>query len=221
MAVALRLLPYKKGQRVLDLACGAGRHVMALARRGARVTGVDLSQALLGAARQKLRESGIKASLVRKDMRQLDYVGRFDGAMMWFTSFGYFPNKKDDKIVLRNLSAALKPGGWWWIDLPHPDWVRNNLVPESTRTEHGPHGKATVSEKRWIANGRVKKKMLITDADGEKILYEDVRLYQPEEFAGMIKGAGLQAAGVIGNYMGEALTPDRPRQIWFGTKRVE
>ncbi|MEZ5360168.1 MAG: class I SAM-dependent methyltransferase [Candidatus Zixiibacteriota bacterium] len=218
VALALRLLPFKRGQRVLDLACGAGRHTIALARRGARVTGVDLSADLLKAARMKMREKQITASLVRKDMRRLDYRGQFDGAMMWFTSFGYFPNKRDDKIVLKNIAAALKPGGWWWIDLPHPDWLKNNLIAESCRTVEGPHGKATVCESRWIDGGRVKKRVCISDSVCEKVLYEDVRLYYPEEFAGMIKAVGLSASGVLGNYRGEALTPERPRQIWFGIK---
>lgn len=219
ISTALKLLPFARGQRVLDLACGAGRHVIALARRGARVTGVDLSPDLLKNARERIKKKDVHATLVRRDMRNLEYIDRFDGVMMWFTSFGYFPDKRDDKRVLQNVSAALKPNGWWWIDLPHPVWLRNNLIPESNRTVTGPHGRAAVIETRRIYKGRVQKKTRVVDAAGEKTFYEDVRLYYPEEFAGMIKSVGLTAHGVLGDYSGQALAPHRPRQIWFGTKK--
>ena len=216
---AVRLVPFEREQKVLDVACGTGRHMLALARRGARMTGVDLSKTLLAAARRKFKESGMQASFVHRDMRALDYKEQFDGAMMWFTSFGYFPKKIDDRRVLQGISDSIRPGGWWWIDLPNPIWLEDNLVKESHRTVVGPRGKADVFENRRIHKGRVQKIMRIVDASGEKKLAEDVRLYYPEEFGNLIKRSGLQSTGIIGDYDGSALTSANPRQIWFGSKK--
>ncbi|MCK5125686.1 MAG: methyltransferase domain-containing protein [candidate division Zixibacteria bacterium] len=216
---ALKLLPYVKGQHVLDIACGAGRHMLAMASKGACVTGVDLSKTLLKTARAKLKSKGYKAVFLNKDMRQIEFRERFDGAMMWFTSFGYFPKKSDDRKVLANIQKSLKPGGWWWIDLPNPLWLENNLVSHSSRIANGPNGKAEVDETRRIYRGRIQKITTITDRKGTKKLIEDVRLYSPETFGSMIKSAGLTAWGVIGEYDGAALTADSTRQIWFGVRK--
>ncbi len=218
MATALKILEYQKGQRVLDLACGAGRHALALAKRGARVTGVDLSSELLSIARQKIKDKGYTASFKRQDMREIGYENRFDGVMMWFTSFGYFPNKRDDRKVLRNVLKALRPGGWWWIDLLNPAWLEKTLVKNSERTVEGPNGTVRVIETRSIAGGHVKKTTRIVDRGQEKIFKENVRLYNPEQFGTLLHSVGLSAKGVLGDYDGTALTSKTPRQIWFGEK---
>ncbi|MFH1699156.1 MAG: class I SAM-dependent methyltransferase [Candidatus Zixiibacteriota bacterium] len=216
--VALKLLPFRKGQKVLDVACGAGRHIVAFARLGARMTGVDLSPVLIETARNKIKDKGVHAKLINQDMRRLDFKDEFDGATMWFTSFGYFPSIADDKAVLRGIHRALKPGGWWWIDLPNPSWLNKNLIDETQRTKRGPFGKAEIREIRKILNGRIIKNTRIRDRMGTREFYESVRLYHPEQFGSLIKSSRLKAVGVLGDYEGRALTADKPRQIWYGMK---
>lgn len=215
---ALRLLPFKAGQKLLDIACGAGRHMLAFARAGAVVTGIDLSPPLLRLAREKLDKAGCRAVFKRLDMRKLDYKARFDGATMWFTSFGYFPTMADDQRVLSGLSAALKPGGWWWLDLPHPAFLENNLVPRSKSNRRGPNGPAEVTETRIIRGHRVIKTIEIIDPAGKRVYKEYVRLYRPERMGQMVHRAGLSTDGILGDYDGSALTGSSPRQIWFGRK---
>lgn len=70
----LGVLALKPGASILDLCCGYGRHSIELARKGFQVTGYDLSEHLLGAAKQAARESGVNVKWVHGDMRDLPLV---------------------------------------------------------------------------------------------------------------------------------------------------
>lgn len=216
---AIKYLPFMAGQKLLDIACGAGRHMLAFARKKAIVTGVDLSEVLLKRARVRFRKSGLKARLHRGDMRQLSFRGRFDGVTMWFTSFGYFPAISDDKKVLGVVSSALKPGGWWLIDLPNPVYLAENLIAHSERTANGPNGKARIIEDRRLSGRKVIKVTRVIDGAGERVFQEVVRLYRPDQFAALLAGTGLTANTVLGDYNGVALSRFTPRQIWLGSKQ--
>jgi SAM-dependent methyltransferase len=218
VGVAIRHLPYSGGQSVLDIACGSGRHLLAFAERGASVTGIDLSETLLGEARKLFSRSDHAARLQQGDMRELGFQAEFDGATMWFTSFGYFATAADDLRALKSLAAAIRSGGWWWIDIPNPVYLESNLIPISRRKVTGPHGKAAIEEHRRIIADRVVKRVSICDQQGERSYEERVRLYTPEQFGNLIKRAHLTTHGILGDYDGKALAASRPRQIWYGEK---
>ena len=91
----LDLADLQKGD-VLDLACGPGRHATALAKRGFRVTGVDLSPFLLRQAKDLARKESVSIEWVHEDMRSFLRPETFDLAISMFTSFGYFDDRRDD-----------------------------------------------------------------------------------------------------------------------------
>lgn len=216
--VAVRHLPFQAGQSVLDIACGSGRHLLAFARLGARVTGVDLSPVLLDVARRRFARTRYRATFQLADMRESTFKQRFDGATIWFTSIGYFATQAEDLRALRSMAGALKTGGWWWIDIPNPAHLIPNLVPESVRSVDGPYGRARIEERRRIKGNSVMKKIIVTDEHGQRTYEERVRLYTPEQFGCMIKRSGLVTDGILGDYDGAALAASRPRQIWYGRK---
>jgi SAM-dependent methyltransferase len=95
----------KPGGRLLDVPCGNGRHSIELARRGYRVTGIDLSDAFLAAARTEL-----DADWRKGDMRELEVEpSAFDGAFCFGNSFGYLDHT-GVAAFLSALARALKPG---------------------------------------------------------------------------------------------------------------
>jgi SAM-dependent methyltransferase len=114
------LLGLSAGSEVLDLACGHGRIANRLAERGARVTGLDATPLFLERARADAAARGVEVEYVEGDMREVPWEGRFDAVLSWFTSFGYFDDD-DNRRVLREAYEALKPGGAFLID-------NNNLL---------------------------------------------------------------------------------------------
>ena len=97
------------GGTILDVACGAGRHSIPLARRGYQVTGVDLSASFLDEAKRRADEEQLPIEWHRGDMRELPWRSRFDGALCFGNSFGYC-GRDGTRAFVRALAASLKPG---------------------------------------------------------------------------------------------------------------
>lgn len=116
-----KALKITRDSRVLDVACGTGRHALRLALRGAAVVGVDSSPVYLREARAR---GVFGASFVRGDMRRLNSGGGFDAAYNVWTSFGYFSKFSDDILALKSIAGELKPGGLFVIDVVNFDYLR-------------------------------------------------------------------------------------------------
>jgi len=110
-------LGLEPGAHVLDLSCGPGRHSLELARRGYRVTGVDRTERFLAQARRRAEEEGLDIEFVRADMREFRRPEALDAVINLFTSFGYFEDRADDRRVIENLHASLRPGGKLLIEM--------------------------------------------------------------------------------------------------------
>src|SRR5258708_2800524 len=121
------------GDRVLDLCCGQGRHVLELARRGFRdVTGIDASHYLIELARQRACAADVGVKFLEGDARQCGLSeGRFDCVAILGNSFGYFERAEEDAALLRNAKRLLRPGGRLALDLVDGDWLRSNYEKRS------------------------------------------------------------------------------------------
>ena len=126
--VAWRLLGLEPGSEVLDCPCGYGRIANRLASRGARVTGVDATPLFLERARADAAARGVDVEYVEGDMRDLPWAGRFDAALNWFTSFGYFDDT-DNRRVLHAARRALKSGGRFAVETINRDGLAARLHP--------------------------------------------------------------------------------------------
>lgn len=117
IAFIVKTLNLKKRAKLLDLGCGHGRHSIALAEHGYRVTGLDYSRDFIELARKEAKAKGVSAQFVRQDMREIAYEAEFDAVISFFSSFGYFANDEDNQLILQKIAKALKPGGNLLIDL--------------------------------------------------------------------------------------------------------
>jgi SAM-dependent methyltransferase len=202
------------GALVLDLACGAGRHMGALADAGATPIGLDLSSSLLREARLSGRQK-----LLRGDMRALPFrSGCFDGAISMFTSFGYFAERGDEIIVLKEVARCLKRKGWFVLDYMNSDLVRKSLKPLSRRQVR----KLDVIERRRVDRGgeKVIKEVEVLE-EGHRIWEhtEKVRLLSGDQILDMVLESGMRPYLVLGDYSGGPyVASTSPRFITFCEK---
>ena len=117
-----RTLDVGPGAELLDVPCGGGRLAMAMAERGYRVTGIDISEQFLDHARAA--DPSGRVTWQRGDMRDLPWPSRFDGAFCYGNSFGYLDDQGNEDF-LRAIAAALKPGGRFVLETP---MVLENLL---------------------------------------------------------------------------------------------
>jgi SAM-dependent methyltransferase len=207
VSLIARTIPFQPGWRVLDVACGAGRHARAFEAAGARCTGVDLSATLLRLARQVTG-----APLVRADMRELPIrPGSMDLTVNLFTSFGYFEQDAEHTAALGEMIATVRHGGWFVIDFLNPEAVRRQLVPEETLALSG----STVQISRSVSpDGRYVCKTIQTPAG--KRFRERVRLFDPAQMVSMLEQAGVKVHHRFGDYDEASLGPHAPRTILIG-----
>ncbi len=99
------------GARILDTCCGVGRHSIELALRGWAVTGIDITDAYLEAARDSAEAFGCRPDFLHADLRSFRQAGAYGLALNLFRSFGYFDDPADDRAALANIAASLAPGG--------------------------------------------------------------------------------------------------------------
>ena len=202
--------------RVLDLACGNGRHSRELVRRGFHTVGFDLSWPLLVEAQTGEPTSPLQR--IRGDMRHLPLKSAgFALVLSLFTSFGYFNSPEDDREVLREVARVLQAGGTYVLDFLNAPLIQSQIVPTEETALGGQ--KATIM--RWLdePNQRIEKRILIHESDGAIREYrESVRLYSEEELRLALREVGIAVRSTFGNYDGSPLYAHSPRLILIACK---
>jgi len=138
---ALTMLRPGGGERILDLACGTGRHSLELVRRGFSVVGVEIGEELVEIARKDAEEQGLEAEFVQGDLRELDYEDEFDVVLnLNDGAVGYFETDEENHRTFEVISRALKPGGQNLVQVPNVLYARSHLpqrswIPSSTMIE--------------------------------------------------------------------------------------
>lgn len=213
----LGLIALPGGSAVEDLGCGRGRHAIPLARRGFAVTGVDLSDKMLGIARAQARREGVSVEWIREDMRVFRRPSSFDLCLSLFTSFGFF-NDEENQKVLENISVSLKKGGTLLLDLRNAGKGLSRL--ESwDQTIDVPSGKLRMSIRFNVRTMRAKAKHVLTRKDGIRISSTfDVRVYSIDELEVMIRNAGMHVRNCFGSFSGEPFTDKSGRMVVLSTK---
>jgi SAM-dependent methyltransferase len=228
ISLLFKNIKLKRGSKILDLACGNGRHSILFAKRGYNVTGIDLSGYLILHAKKKLKneyekfKDNLKFEI--KDMRDIEHVSEFDMVVNLFTSFGYFIKHSDNQKVIKGISSALKPGGYFIFDFLNSIYLKKNLVQfDTTKFD----SKAAV-QVRAIVNDTVIKEIYIISARKPKHYYPDIahytekiKLYTIDDIEKMFIKYGLKIEKKFGDYNGSQFHKNRSKRLIIIAKKSE
>jgi SAM-dependent methyltransferase len=198
---ALDMLRPVQGARILDMACGTGRHSIELARRGFSVVGVDIAPDLLEIADgEAVRLGADGVTFFEADMRALDYEGEFDVVLnLNDGAIGYFESEQENHRSFEAIAAALRPGGCNLLQLPNVLYAETHL-PQKTWIA----GKDMVEliDHRWDSRSRYLEGSTTPIIVGEP--FEGVepipfrqRLYSVDELRELYESVGMSLANVF------------------------
>ncbi len=206
------------GARVLDMACGQGRHAIELAARGFGVTGLDISEPSLAIARERADARGVAIEFVRQDMRELETESTFDAVLSLCSSFGFLPDDDEDARVVDRAARALRPGGRLVIDTVNDLWLARNFQPRGWQTLAD--GTVVTHDRRYDVRSRRSSAIwtLIRPNGSRSELRHSMRVYTCPELVRLMTQVGLEADGVWGDTDASDYGLDSRRLIVCGQK---
>ena len=178
--------------KVLDLACGKGRHAIYLNQLGFNVVGADLSENSIAEANKNANDT---LHFMVHDKREV-FKEKFDAIFNLFTSFGYFEDREDDIKTLIAIKESLSEYGFAVIDFMNSQQVIDNLIPTETKEVDG----ITFHIKRSVVDGFILKEIDFENAGQAFHFTEKVRAYSLEDFQEMMNDTGIYLLDTFGDY---------------------
>jgi ubiquinone/menaquinone biosynthesis C-methylase UbiE len=186
------------GAKILDMACGAGRHAIILARKNFEVTAVDLSENLLSIAKKNTYDENLKINFVHSDIRRFHSDDKFNLVLNLFTSFGYFESDEENISVLQKAYNLLVEDGFFVLDFFNSRYLQQNLVESSEEILGG----VKIHQFRKIKENRVTKKIVITKNGNLSQFEESVRMFTRGELVNAIQNIGFDIYKTFGDFLG-------------------
>ncbi|HCY77921.1 MAG TPA: hypothetical protein DHV28_18600 [Ignavibacteriales bacterium] len=184
--------------KILDMACGTGRHAIILARKDFRLTAVDLSENLLSIAELSAKDENLKINFIHSDIRNFETPERFNLVLNLFTSFGYFESDEENFSVLKKAYNLLDKEGFFVLDFFNSEYLINNLIEYSEEVIND----VAIHQYRKIKDKRVVKKIVIAK-DGNLNEYEEsVRMFTRDELVNVLQNIGFDIYKTFGDFLG-------------------
>lgn len=214
-----KTLDLPKGSKVLDLACGNGRHSVFFAKKGFDVLGIDLSHYLIKEAKKNLLTDysswADRLKFEIGDMRSIRYKNEFELVVNLFSSFGYFDSDTENYRVIKSITNSLKKGGYFFFDFLNETYLRKHIINyDITRRNRN-----VIIQVRNIKENFVIKNIVMLK-NSKKSEYADIiefqekiRLFTLLEFRRMFYSAGLRIVRLFGDYSGRAFNKQKSERL--------
>ncbi len=189
----------KEGSSILDACCGPGRISVELALLGLDVTGVDITEPFLNAAKETASDEDVSLTLLQKDMRSFCSEKKFDAAINVYNSFGYCDSIEDDTKILKSIYDSLKQGGTFILECIS----RETAVRWFTEGEWFERAGLTVLTEFKVTGAweGLQSKWILIKPNGERIEHVFVqRLYSASTLRDSLKEIGFKKAEVFGGF---------------------
>ena len=216
----LRLFQLPAEATVLDLGCGEGRHAIEMAKRGCRVTAVDVTEPLLDIARTNAAKQQVDVQFEQHDMRNLPWEDHFDAAYCVWGSFGIF-DEQGNRDLLRSTHHALKPGGRLIIE----NHSLETLLPrfQTANTWRAIGDSLLHLEERHFdhATSRLESAWIFVDQTTGQIEKDalSMRIYTYYELCRLLESAGFDQFAGYDTITGEPFRLGAARLTLLSTKR--
>ncbi len=207
-------LALSKDKKVLDLACGKGRHAIFVNSLGYPTTGVDLSAQSIQKAKENENE---RLHFFQHDMRLPLKSSKFDLVLNLFTSFGYFDQTDDNETMLNSVHSYLEENGKLVIDFFNAEKVKSDLVEEEIKTIEG----IDFKRNKTITEGCIVKDIRFSDNGETYHFQEKVQLLDENDFRGFLSRANFTIEKIYGNYQFSEFDKDSDRLIIIAKKNKE
>ncbi len=210
--------------RILDLACGGGRHSIGLAREGHHVTGIDIGWYPIKLAKKEAKSENLEIEYIQGDILRLNYENEFDLAFLICGQIGHFSPEENEKIF-KNTASALKDRGRFIIHLfafNNEDRLSFTHWYREKRPFYFPHPSVVHREQYYFKNDRIK---LIRDFAVDTVTRENrlfgisEKNYTEEELCDFAEKAGLVLEDSFGGYNRQPLDNKSPDHIYVFAKK--
>ncbi|AQT67993.1 Glycine/sarcosine N-methyltransferase [Anaerohalosphaera lusitana] len=210
------LLDLNGSGQILDLCCGVGRHSLELARRGFSVTGVDRTEKYLDEARACAEDENLAVDFLNHDARTFAKPETYDIAMIMDRSFGYFDNAEDDRQVIENVHASLRPDGKFIIELTGKESFACFF---QQRDWYEEDGAILLSERQAVDDWSAMNCRWILLRNGYRCEKNfQIRLYSAYELTELLKSSGFKNVRTYADLDGKTYHPTAKRLIAVATK---
>lgn len=207
---------YIKGKLILDAGCGIGRHSILLSEKGYEIIGIDSSELYIEIAKKKASELKLgNIEFIKKDMREPLGDSIFDGIINLWSSFGYFDDDTNYKII-QNFNNALKKGGKFIIDLENRDYIINHFVYETFKEKEG----VFILERRKFnpITSVISTHRIFLFKDQRKDYIRHLRIYTVTEISNILRNCKFQIDSILGDYDGSKFHQNSQRIIILARK---
>ena len=192
-----------RSKRILDIACGTGRHAIELTKRGYQVTGFDLSEGQLRVAREKAAETGVTVELQRRDATEPHFNQEFDVALMFCEgAFSLMETDEKNHAILVHAAAALRPGGKLLLTTLNALFPLHHSVKDFLEANESgaAMGKLTFD----LMTFRGQTEMTFTDDAGKShAITSNEHYYTPAEMRWLLQTASFAQVDIFGCHLGE------------------
>lgn len=211
------------GERILDMACGFGRHALELAKRGFRVVGVDITPDYIAFAKEQAQREKLSAEFFCMDIREISFSQEFDVVLsMADGAVGYLENEGENRRIFEAISRALKPGGKHFMDIMNGSYADTHFP--CRLWDAGEKG-LTLSRFEWDPEIRILiygQQDFSYGATLEKPIFEEgnpIRLYTLPEIAEIYASVGMRVTECFGDFAGRPASSGCIQMLICGEKR--
>lgn len=209
------VLKLKTGTKILDVACGHGRHAAIFSREGNDVTGIDSNSSFIKLAKNHFSSGHQNPEYYCMDMREVNFSDKFELALLLFSSFGYYSDEENEQI-LAAISKSLKLGGYFCLDVMNKD-NKISTLPANTILEKEHNMMVDQASYNSLSKRIETKRIYIKDNIVTRCQYS-IRVYNFTELVELCSKNNLVVEHAYGNWEGDDVSNELGRIILFARK---